>query len=117
MLQLKTGEVDMMIGVQPSDANKLQSTNPEIRIYPTSGRIYYYNGYNQQKDFFKNTEVRKALAMAIDCPKIIQSLLFGFGKQCIGHVPPMLSWAYNDKVDPFPYSPDEAKSLFESLKQ
>ncbi len=111
LLQLQTGEIDMMIGVEPDQVARLKAQNPEIRIYPISGRVYYYIGYNQKKSFFTSSNVRRALTMAIDRNKLIDASLQGFGKTCTGPVPPMIDWAYNNNIKEIPFDPDRAKTL------
>jgi peptide/nickel transport system substrate-binding protein len=113
LVQLKTGEIDMMDGVPPIEANRLKNTNPEINIYPISGRVYFYIGYNEKNELFKDVKVRRALTMAIDRQTIIKALLFGFGKTCLGHIPPMTSWAYNSNIEEIPFSPQLSSKILE----
>lgn len=110
LLQLQTGEVDMMIGVPPGEVNRLLEKNPNLEIYPISGRVYYYTGYNLRNPLFSSTSVRRALAMAIDRQGIINALLYGYGKPCLGPLPPMIAWAYNNEVKEIPYDPEKAKA-------
>lgn len=114
LTQLQTGEIDMMIGVPPAEVKRLQANNPHLKIYPVSGRVYYYLGYNEALPQFASATVRKAITMAIDREKLVDALLYGFGKVCVGPIPPMLSWAYNDTITPFPYDLAAARKLLES---
>ncbi len=111
LTQLKTGEIDMVIGVPPGEAPELQAANPNIRLYPVSGRLYYYTAWNESFPPFSSVPVRRALTMSIDREKIIKALLNGYGKACVGHIPPMISWAYNDTLHPLPYSPQKAREI------
>ncbi|MFQ6112481.1 MAG: peptide-binding protein [bacterium] len=110
LLQLQTGEVDMMVGVPPGEVDRLLEKNPGIKIYPVSGRVYYYIGYNLKNPLFSSTEVRQALTMAIDRQGIINALLYGYGRPCFGPLPPMVAWAYTEEVDEIPYDPKSAKT-------
>jgi len=112
LLQLQTGEIDMMVGVPPEQVEQLRTTNPTVKIYPISGRVYYYVGYNEANSLFESVDARKAITMAIDRQIIIDALLFGFGTPCKGPIPPMLKWAYNNEVKEFPYDPEQSKQLF-----
>jgi peptide/nickel transport system substrate-binding protein len=109
LMQLQTGEVDMVVGVPPSEVELLQTKNPNLNIYPVSGRVYNYIGYNLKNPLFTEVQVRRALAMAIDRDGIIQALLYGFGTPCRGPLPPMVSWAYSEEVQEFPFNPKRAK--------
>lgn len=111
LTQLRTGEIDMVIGVSPEDVQPLREANPNVRIHPVSGRVYYYTSYNQANPMFSEVKVRQALTMAVDRQRIIDALLFGYGRPCVGCIPPMLDWAYNDQIQPFPYDPVSARQL------
>ncbi|HEX9653417.1 MAG TPA: peptide-binding protein [bacterium] len=110
LMQLQTGEVDMMVGVPPAEVESLRKTNPNLGIYPVSGRVYNYIGYNLKSPLFADTQVRQALTIAIDRKGIIQALLYGFGTPCRGPLPPMVSWAYSEDVQEFEYNPKKARA-------
>jgi len=111
LLQLQSGEIDMMAGIAPSEIDNLKNKNDDIAVYQVSGRSYYYVGYNEKNTLFQNVNVRRALTMAIDRDKIIQALLFGYGSKCLGPLPPIVKWAYNEDVKEIPYNLQEAKQL------
>ena len=111
LTQLQTGEIDMMIGVPPAEADRLTRSNPHIKLYPVSGRVYYYIGYNTQLPQFADAAVRRALTMAIDRDQIINGLMFGYARPCTGPIPPLLSWAYNDTITPLPYNIQQASAM------
>ncbi len=71
---------------------------------------YAYIGYNLADPRFKDLRVRKALTMGLNRQAIIDGILFGLGRESTGPFVPT-SWAYNPKVSPLPYDPDEAKRL------
>jgi peptide/nickel transport system substrate-binding protein len=109
--QLKTNEIDMVIGVPPEEVSQIKDSNSNINIYPVSGRLYHYVGYNKKNPLFASAQIRQALTMGINRQEIIEALLYGFGRVCIGHLPPMLTWAYNNNVKPLPYSISRAKRV------
>ncbi|MFQ5602959.1 MAG: peptide-binding protein [bacterium] len=111
LIQMQTGEIDMMIGVPPGEVDRLLKKNPQVKIYPVSGRIYYYIGYNLQNPLFASVAVRRALTLAIDRQGIIDALLFGYGRVCVGPVPPILQWAVNDEIKEIPFDPEQAQKL------
>jgi len=112
MTQLQTGEVDMLLDVAPEKVGQLASNN-NIQIYDVPGRVYNYVGYNEQNPLFSSVAVRRALTMAIDRHKIIDALLFGYGKACISSFPPTVGWAYDDQIAELPYDPAKARQLLE----
>ncbi len=111
LLQLQTGEVDMVVGVSPVEARQLGEAHAGIKVYPVSGRVYYYVGYNNASPLFSDLKVRQALAMAIDRKGIIEAFLYGFGKPCLGPIPPMLKWIETGADESFAFDPARAKNL------
>jgi peptide/nickel transport system substrate-binding protein len=107
--QLKTGEIDMLLNVPPEEVQYLEKSESQLAIYPIPGRVYNYIGYNQQNPLFQTAEVRRALTMSIDRQKIIDALLYGFGRSCVSAFPPMVSWAYHDDIAELPFEPELAR--------
>ncbi|MFZ0389932.1 MAG: ABC transporter substrate-binding protein, partial [Calditrichia bacterium] len=108
--QLQTGEVDMLLDVPLEKVSKLQSSR-EIRLYNVQGRVYNFIGYNQRNALFTDFRVRRALTMAVDCDKIIEALLFGYGRRCVSPFPPALAWAYNKNIQSLPFDPEASRRL------
>lgn len=111
LIQLKTGEIDMMDDVPPLEAQSLMDKHSDIGVYPIRGRLYYFVAWNNANPLFQSKRVRQALTMAIDRQEIIDNLLYGFGKPCTGPIPPILEWAYNSRVKPFAFDPQKAKQM------
>lgn len=111
LTQLQTGEVDMAIGIPPTDAHRLQAENAHLILHALSGRLYYYMEYNKTNPLFASAEVRRALTLAIDRQKMVDALLYGYGRPCVGHVSPAVGWAFNDQLQPLPYDPQQAQTL------
>ena len=66
LMQLESGEIDMMAGIPPSEVERIKNKNKNIEVYQVSGRLYYYIGYNNKNELFKNADVRRALTMAVE---------------------------------------------------
>jgi peptide/nickel transport system substrate-binding protein len=111
LTQLETGENDLMEQIPPRDVERIRKKNPDVTIYTTSGRAYNYIGWNNRHPLFEDPAVRRALTMAIDIDDIIESLLYGYGERCLGPIPPILKWAFHDRIDPIAYDPDGARRL------
>ena len=73
---------------------------------------FYYIGWNQQKPFFNDLKVRQALAMAIDCRRIIEQNLNQMGVAITG---PFFRYSpsYDESLSAYPYNPEEARRLLE----
>jgi peptide/nickel transport system substrate-binding protein len=111
LTQLETGEIDLMEQIPPRDVARIQKNNPDVKIYTTSGRSYTYIGWNNRHPLFQSAKVRRALTMAIDIDDIIESLLYGYGKRCLGPIPPILEWAFHQDIEPICYDPQGARRL------
>ncbi|MBN2009104.1 peptide-binding protein [candidate division KSB1 bacterium] len=113
LIQLQTGEIDMMMGVPPKEVKSLQVKRPDLKVYPISGRVYYYVGYNERQDLFKLKSIRQALTMGIPRDRLIEAILYGFGSVCNGPIPPMIEWAYDASLKGWPYNPEQARNQLE----
>jgi peptide/nickel transport system substrate-binding protein len=112
--ELLSGGVDMM-GLNPlqflrkSETRRIRENYRKFR-YPANA--FTYMGYNLKSPLFADKKVRQALAYAIDRQSIIDGVLMGIGQPCTGPFS-YVSWAYNPKVQPYPYDPDRAKRMLE----
>ncbi len=110
--ELLSGGVDMM-GLNPlqylrkSETRRIRENYVKFR-YPANA--YTYLGYNLANPLFSDVQVRRALAFAIDRQSIIDGVLLGIGRPCTGPFS-YVSWAYNPKVKPYPYDPEQATRM------
>jgi peptide/nickel transport system substrate-binding protein len=110
--ELLSGGVDMM-GLNPlqylrkSETRRIRESYRKFR-YPANA--FTYLGYNLTSALFETKEVRQALAYAIDRQSIIDGVLLGIGQPCTGPFS-YVSWAYNQKVKPYPHDPERARGM------
>jgi peptide/nickel transport system substrate-binding protein len=110
--ELLSGGVDMM-GLNPlqylrkSETRRIRENYRKFR-YPANA--FTYMGYNLTSELFKDKTVRQALAYAIDRQSIIDGVLLGIGRPCTGPFS-YVSWAYNKRVEPYPYDPGRARTM------
>lgn len=97
-----------------SEIYEEQATNPgdQIDRLDYLARRYSYLGWNENTPFFGNKNVRRAMTLAIDRKRIISQVINGMGYQITGPFSPA-SPAYNQKIEPWPYDPEEAKRILE----
>ncbi len=107
--QLRSGEIDMMSGVPPRDAEGLVD-DPRLEVVALPGRSYTYVGWNNRDPRLAEPRVRRALGMAINRAVIVESVLRGWGRPSLG---PVLSgmWAFDPKLEPLPFDPDTARRI------
>lgn len=112
--ELLSGGVDMM-GLNPlqylrkSETRRIRENYRKFR-YPANA--FTYMGYNLKSPLFADKKVRQAFAYAIDRQSIIDGVLMGIGRPCTGPFS-YVSWAYNPKVQPYPYDPARAMRMLE----
>ncbi|HEB75196.1 MAG TPA: peptide-binding protein, partial [Nitrospirae bacterium] len=111
-MELRAGGVDLM-GLTPIQYSKQTDTrfyreNFQKFRYPVFA--YTYLGFNLKHPFFKDINVRRAIAYAIDKEEIIDVVLFGLGSVATGPYVPG-TWPYNPDVRKYEYNPEKAKEL------
>ena len=110
--QLKSGEVHM-VALVPWD--KVRELRPltALRLSQVVGNGYEHVSLNQ-KHFapFRDVRVRQALAMAVDRPLIVRTLLDGLVTVVNGPIQP-LSRAYEAGVRSYDYDPKAATALLD----
>ncbi len=126
VLQLVSGEIDMMSGLEPDDAARITREVPDIRLIPTAPRRYHFVGWNNidpaawasshGKDvrphpLFGSAQVRRALTMAINREDLTRALTGPGGIEAFGPVSPMFRSAYNDSLRPLPFDPARAAAI------
>lgn len=107
--QLRSGAVDLVAGIKPSEAARLQA-DPGVDLTVFADRSYSHVCWNLQRPLLADRRVRRALAMAVDRDAIIEVVYAGFARASLG---PVLSsmWAFNRELEPVPFDPEGAKRL------
>ena len=104
--QIQTGELDLMLGISPTDAQLLQdSSDAEILTVPSSAA--YQLSINTLR--VPDARVRLAMAHAIDREGINQAIFLGQGKvqECCF----LNDWAIPEGQTPYTYDPELARQL------
>jgi peptide/nickel transport system substrate-binding protein len=110
----KKGEIDV-VGLSPLRwAKQTDSENFKRRFikvrYPSCG--YNFIVWNNDRVWFRDKRVRRAMTQLVDRQKILDTLEFGHGYIVTGPVYPW-SPAYDRTIKPWPYDPEEAKRLLD----
>jgi len=109
LTELLSGNVDV-IGwtLLPDQAQQLEGQEG-VELKHHTSREFTYIGWNNARPQFSDPNVRRALAMAINRPQIIEGLLHGLGTPASGMIPPW-SPMYSEQ-QPVPYDPNGARQL------
>ncbi|WP_047985719.1 ABC transporter substrate-binding protein [Ornithinibacillus californiensis] len=109
LIALKSGEIDIMDGLNPDDAVGVESDDNLI-LYERAENNFGYVGFNTQKEPFDNQTLRQAISYAIDRQSIADALYAGYAVAAKNPLPPSYM-GYNDDVEPYAYDPEKAKEL------
>ncbi len=111
VMHLGTGTVDVADVDRTELAVAESMDNITITEYPDL--VWQYLGFNVLKEPFNDSEVRKAVAWAIDREAIVNDLIQGHASVLYTPIHP-LQWAYAENVEKYPYSPEKASSLLQA---
>jgi peptide/nickel transport system substrate-binding protein len=109
--QLKAGDVDLLLGVPPRDAQRF-SSEPEgpIGLLTYAPPSFEYLGWNCARAPFDDAEVRRAMTLAIDRRALVEDLAYDYAE--VGVVPvPSRWWGASHELEAWPYDPDEARRI------
>lgn len=109
LVALETGEVDLVDGINPDSAQRLQAGGG-VRVVATSGRRFYFLSWNVRNPIFADALTRQALGYAINRPLMVDTLLKGYGAPAVGPIPPVM-WNHNRGMSPVPHDAQRARAL------
>ncbi len=111
-LELRKGDVDLVVNDLPPDLVHGLSTVSHLRVTSSAGTDYAYMGLNLRDRALADRRVRQAIGYAIDRAAIVKYLRRDFARETSGIIPEM-SWAYSNDLFHFTYDPDRAKALLD----
>jgi peptide/nickel transport system substrate-binding protein len=123
--QLKKGEIDLTENIRPEDIEPLQAEK-HLTLTARKGREYDYLGLNNieplsQKEkkivpnnLFGNSNIRKAIAYALNRQTIIDEYLMGHGELMVGPIAPIYKSDLDLSQKPIEFNLDEAKKILKN---
>jgi peptide/nickel transport system substrate-binding protein len=114
LMELKKGDLDFAAIDTPYVPDV--ESDPNLKVMLQKGIYYDHLLLNTKKYPFSLKEFRQALAYAIDKNDLVARVLQGYGDvvDAPGGVPGLAFW-YNQDVTKYPYNPDKAKQMLDSL--
>ncbi|USG63898.1 ABC transporter substrate-binding protein [Brevibacillus ruminantium] len=106
---LTSGEIDLMDGLNPDDADAVKE-NKDLQLILRPSMNVGYLAFNTEKKPFDNPKVRQAIGHAINKPEMVKAFYSGLGEPATNPMPPSL-WGYNDQIKDRDYNLEEAKKL------
>ncbi|WP_273842170.1 ABC transporter substrate-binding protein [Rubrobacter calidifluminis] len=106
---LSGGQLSIADGLNPDDVPTLKK-NGSLKVILRPPLDIGYLAMNLQKKPFDKREVRQAVNMAINMPKIVEAFFGSTGEQASTYIPPTVPY-FDKSIKPYPYSPARAKKL------
>jgi peptide/nickel transport system substrate-binding protein len=98
---LRAGQVDFYISNPGYLDLDLVKSSSDVSITETDGLALNTIVLNTSRDQLKDARVRQALSLALDREAIKATIFAGTGKVVDGHIPPALTWAYDQSNHPY----------------
>ena len=108
--EMLSGGLDVMVEVPPDSLAQFRD-DANFQVFEQAGPHLWFLILNAKDGPFANKEVRQAANYAINKQALVENVLQGTADVAAGPTPPAFSWAYDDKLEPYPYDPEKAKQL------
>jgi peptide/nickel transport system substrate-binding protein len=106
---LSTGEVDLIDGLNPDDADTIKA-NSQLKLIKRPSFNIGSLVFNTQMAPFDNVKVRQAINMAIDKKALVDAFYNGYAEVAKNPFPPAL-WGYNNDIKDYKFDVKEAKKV------
>ncbi|MBB6143358.1 peptide/nickel transport system substrate-binding protein [Silvibacterium bohemicum] len=115
-LELEKGSADIEINALPPDMVDALRRKPSLAVENGPGTVLNYIVFNVRDPLLKDARVRRAIALAINRPLIIQSLLRGLAREADSIFPPEQPAYWSSKNDPtrITFDPAQASALLDA---
>ncbi|MGL6017698.1 MAG: ABC transporter substrate-binding protein SapA [Gibbsiella quercinecans] len=107
--KLLTGECDVLAYPAASQLSILRD-DPRLRLTLRPGMNIAYMAFNTEKPPFNNVKIRRAVALAINNQRLMQSIYYGTAETAAS-ILPRASWAYDNDAHITEYNPALAREM------
>ena len=107
--EMLAGGIDLMVEVPPVALSEFQGD--AFTIHEQAGPHVWFLILNAKEGAFVDVRVRQAANYAINKEAIVNDVLEGTAAVAAGPTPPAFAWAYNSRLEPYPYDPEKARAL------
>jgi peptide/nickel transport system substrate-binding protein len=108
--EMLSGGIDLMVEVPPDSLGQF-ADDANFQVFEQAGPHLWFLILNAKEGPFADKRVRQAVNYAIDKKSLVENVLQGTAEVATGPTPPAFAWAYDDKLQPYPYDPEKAKAL------
>jgi peptide/nickel transport system substrate-binding protein len=106
------GSVHVLLGLR-ADQTRAVADDPDVEVRVLGSRDFTFVGWNTRRPQLSDPRVRRALAMAVDRPAIVDALLGDYGVVAETGIPPF-HWAYDPELRGPAYDTVQARELLEA---
>lgn len=110
--EMLSGGLDVMVEVPPDSLQQFRGDD-SFQVHEQAGPHVWFLILNLKEGPFADKKVRQAANYAVNKKALVENILQGTAEVAAGPTPPAFAWAYNDKLEPYPYDPERAKQLLE----
>lgn len=108
-IALETGEVDLILNVDPVDAGNIES-NPDLTLESWPAASVEYLAFNTSKAPLDDVRVRQAVTYALNRQEFVDTIIEGRGEVATSFIAKTLP-GWNEDVKPYPQDLEKAKAL------
>ncbi|MBP1848785.1 ABC transporter substrate-binding protein [Rhizobium halophytocola] len=108
--EMMAGGLDVMVEVPPDNLAQFRDDG-NFKVYEQAGPHLWFLILNTKEGPFADKKIRQAANYAINKKALVDNILQGTADVAAGPTPPAFAWAYDEKLQPYPYDPDKAKAL------
>ncbi|MFT4111470.1 ABC transporter substrate-binding protein [Silvibacterium sp.] len=115
-LELEKGSADVEVNALTPDMVETLRTRPSLTVEDGPGTTLVYTVFNMHDAPLRDSRIRRAIALGINRPLIIQSLLRGEARVADSILPPEqpLYWSAHGTLDAVSYDPGAANALLDA---
>ncbi len=110
--KLKAGECHVFPYPNAADVDAIKADS-NLQVMEQEGLNIAYLAFNTKQAPFDRTDVRKALAQAVNKQAIVDAVFQGLATPATNPIPPTM-WSYNKAVEDDKYDPAAAKAALEA---
>jgi peptide/nickel transport system substrate-binding protein len=108
--EILTGRIDMAVSIRPPQVQRLEAAS-DVRVVSFPLPNWVFIALNTRLPLFERSDVRRAIAMAIDRQALVDGIMGGHNESGRASVTPV-HWAY-DSARAIRYDPDSARILLQ----
>ena len=110
LIELETGGVDLIHGIQPSDLTRVQN-DPNLQLLREMNLATNYIGFNVSRAPFNDVRVRHAIIHAIDLDAMNRAVYMGVGSTATGPINSSVWASAADRLERFEFNPERSRQL------